>query len=138
MIGAGRLAEASGEHRLSIIDEDHLERMTLGDQSLEREVLEIFARQAMLTLERLADAGPARAAAAAHTLKGSARGVGAWRVASAAERLEQAAAEGSNDAIAEALAKLEAASIEVREAIGLRLGSRSKDTDAFELVSGDH
>ena len=36
------------------------------------------------------------AAAAAHTLKGSARGIGAWRVARAAERLELAA--GKRDA----------------------------------------
>jgi HPt (histidine-containing phosphotransfer) domain-containing protein len=73
------------------IDQVHLERMTLGDRSLEREVLEIFARQTAMTLERIAGAGPARTAAAAHTLKGSARGIGAWRVAQAAERLEPAA-----------------------------------------------
>lgn len=89
------------------IDEVHLERMTLGDRSLEREVLEIFARQTTLTLERIADSGPARAAAAAHTLKGSARGIGAWRVALAAERLEEAAAgEGDEAAMLAAIAEL--------------------------------
>jgi HPt (histidine-containing phosphotransfer) domain-containing protein len=105
------------------IDEVHLERMTLGDRSLEREVLEIFARQTTLTLERIADLGPARAAAAAHTLKGSARGIGAWRVALAAERLEEAAAgEGDEAAMLAAIAELEVASFEARAAIGLRLG----------------
>jgi HPt (histidine-containing phosphotransfer) domain-containing protein len=105
------------------IDEVHLERMTLGDRSLEREVLEIFARQTTLTLERIADSGPARAAAAAHTLKGSARGIGAWRVALAAERLEEAAAgEGDEAAMLAAIAELEVASFEARAAIGLRLG----------------
>ena len=104
------------------IDEDHLGRMTLGDRSLEREVLEIFARQTTLTLERIAGAAPARAAAAAHTLKGSARGIGAWRVAQAAERLERAAAGAVDDtSMQEAIAELEAASFEARVAIGLRL-----------------
>jgi HPt (histidine-containing phosphotransfer) domain-containing protein len=106
-----------------IIDQDHLGRMTLGDRSLEREVLEIFARQTMLTAARITGAAPARAAAAAHTLKGSALGVGAWRVAQAAERLEQVAS-GICDARAmtAAMAELEAASIEARSEIAARLG----------------
>jgi HPt (histidine-containing phosphotransfer) domain-containing protein len=65
--------------------------MTLGDRRLEREVLEIFVRQTTIMLNRIVGAEPALAAAAAHTLKGSARGIGAWRVARAAELLEQAA-----------------------------------------------
>jgi HPt (histidine-containing phosphotransfer) domain-containing protein len=118
------------------IDQVHLERMTLGDRGLEREVLAIFARQTAMTLERIVGAGPARAAAAAHTLKGSARGIGAWRVAEAAERLEQAATSAADEAtMLSALADLEAASLEARLAIGLRLGeafdaaapSRSRD-----------
>jgi HPt (histidine-containing phosphotransfer) domain-containing protein len=108
--------------KLPTIDEVHLERMTLGDRNLEREVLEIFARQTTMTLERIVGAGPARTAAAAHTLKGSARGIGAWRVALAAERLEQAAAgTGDETAVMAAVAELEAASFEARAAIGLRL-----------------
>jgi len=105
-----------------VIDDDHLRRMTLGDRALEREVLEIFARQAALMLRRIAGAEPALAAAAAHTLKGSARGIGAWRVALAAEQLEQAASEPGGEALAAAIAKLEAASVEARAAIGARLG----------------
>ena len=105
------------------IDQVHLERMTLGDRGLEREVLAIFARQTAMTLERIVGAGPARAAAAAHRLKGSARGIGAWRVAEAAERLEQAATTAADEAtMLSALADLEAASFEARLAIGLRLG----------------
>jgi len=116
----------SGQEQMpTAIDEDHLGRMTLGDRSLEREVLEIFARQTTLMLKRIAGAEPARAAAAAHTLKGSARGIGAWRVARAAERLEQAAdGEGDDQAMNAAIAELEAASLEVRAAIGARLGDR--------------
>jgi len=116
--------DASGAAAMPLtIDDDHLGRMTLGDRSLEREVLEIFARQTTLTMERIAGAPASGAAAAAHTLKGSARGIGAWRVAQAAERLEQAvAAEGDQSLLAAAIAELEAASFEARVAIGLRLG----------------
>jgi HPt (histidine-containing phosphotransfer) domain-containing protein len=116
------------------IDEIHLERMTLGDRSLEREVLEIFARQTTMTLERITGAGPARAAAAAHTLKGSACGVGAWRVAKAAERLEEAAAGNADEAVmTAAIAELEAASFEARVAIGLRLGDGGEQPAAKTL-----
>jgi HPt (histidine-containing phosphotransfer) domain-containing protein len=117
------LASADGpEPKAIAIDDDHLGRMTLGDRSLEREVLEIFARQTTLTLERIAGAAPERAAAAAHTLKGSARGIGAWRVAQAAERLERAAASAADERTMQAaIAELEAASFEARVAIGLRL-----------------
>jgi HPt (histidine-containing phosphotransfer) domain-containing protein len=130
MTGSSLLAEPSREQKQSIIDDDHLSRMTLGDRSLEREVLEIFARQTVLTLKRVVGAAPARAAAAAHTLKGSARGIGAWRVARAAERLEQVAAGGDDAGLNGAIAELDAASIEVREAIGLRLSDRLHEAAA--------
>jgi HPt (histidine-containing phosphotransfer) domain-containing protein len=123
-------AEGSREQMQSVIDEGHLGRMTLGDRSLEREVLQIFARQTVLMLNRIAAADPARAAAAAHTLKGSACGIGAWRVARAAERLEQAAADQGHDAINVAIAELEAAGLEVRAAIGERLGDRLDEVAA--------
>jgi HPt (histidine-containing phosphotransfer) domain-containing protein len=99
--------------------------MTLGDRSLEHEVLRLFARQITLTLTRIAGAEPAAAAAAAHTLKGSARGVGAWRVERAAETLEQTAAEGDKEAMKASIAELEAAGLDACAAIGARLGGRS-------------
>jgi HPt (histidine-containing phosphotransfer) domain-containing protein len=111
------------EPKPTTIDDGHLGRMTLGDRSLEREVLQIFARQITLTLKRIVGAKPGCAAAAAHTLKGSARGVGAWRLAQAAERLEDAAGHGGNDqAMKAAITELEAASLEAQAAIGARLG----------------
>ena len=61
------------------------------------------------------------AAAAAHTLTGSARGIGAWRVARAAEQLERASGEGSDGKFSEAIAELKAASLEASAAIGARL-----------------
>lgn len=102
------------------LDEAHLQRMSLGDRALEREVLQIFVRQAAMMTGRLAGAEPALVAAAAHTLTGSARGIGAWRVAQAAERLERASAAGT-DALDAAIAELKAASLEACAAIGARL-----------------
>ena len=69
------------------IDIDHLKRMTLGDAGLEHEVLAMFSAQAVSLIGALA-ALPADAGAMAHTLKGSARAIGAFGVADAAESLE--------------------------------------------------
>jgi HPt (histidine-containing phosphotransfer) domain-containing protein len=110
------------EDRL-ILDEDHLVRMTLGDRMLEREALAIFVRQNALMLGRIADAGPARVAEMAHTLLGSARGIGAWRVAQAAERLERASGGPSEESLSRAIADLEAASLEASAFIAARLGN---------------
>jgi len=124
---ASILSTAPGSDRNSaVIDEQHLERMTLGDRRLEREVLEIFVRQTAIMLDRIVGAQPARAAAAAHTLTGSARGIGAWRVARAAELLEYAAGEkalgdGAVEDLSETVAELKAASLEACAAIGARL-----------------
>lgn len=75
-----------------VLDLAHLFRMTLGDSVLQREVLQLFDRQAGMLLVRIREGDPAAAAALAHVLKGSARGVGAWQVASAAEEVEAACA----------------------------------------------
>ena len=71
------------------IDMQHLARMTLGEQSLQREVLALFDRQADVLLPRIRRGAPALAASLAHTLKGSAASIGAFKVASAAESVEQ-------------------------------------------------
>lgn len=115
-------AAAESERKPSVIDAPHLARMTLGDRGLEREVLELFVRQTTIILDRIARAEPAIAAAAAHTLKGSARGIGAWRVARAAEMVEEAARTGaSDDETEEATVELKAASLEASVAIAARL-----------------
>ena len=84
------------------IDLPHLNRMTLGDAGLEHEVLAMFAAQSAKLLDALAGL-PAEAGALAHTLKGSARAIGAFAVAEAAGRLETALANGGkpNEALAE-------------------------------------
>lgn len=71
------------------IDVQHLGRMTLGEPALEAEVLALFAAQSLDLVGRL-KAIPADAAALAHTLKGSARAIGAFRVADAALAVEAA------------------------------------------------
>ena len=73
-----------------VIDTQHLFRMTLGELSLQREVLALFDRQADILLPRIRRGAPAVAAASAHTLKGSAVGIGAFEVARAAEAVEHA------------------------------------------------
>jgi HPt (histidine-containing phosphotransfer) domain-containing protein len=83
------------------IDRVHLARMTLGERSLECEVLALFVRQADMLMRRMGLAERDVVAAAAHTLKGSARGIGAWQVAGAAERVEHAKRAGLDTALAE-------------------------------------
>lgn len=71
------------------VDLIHLARQTLGDRALEREVLALFQVQARSILAQLAQAGEAGLRQdLAHTLKGSARAVGAWKVADASEACE--------------------------------------------------
>jgi len=111
-------ADVAGAVRLeTVLDLEHLGRMTLGDPMLEREVLTLFDQQAGVLLSRMRDAGPAAVAAYAHTLKGSARGIGAWRVAEAAEAVEVNAAEADPAAASQALARLAAAVAETKAII---------------------
>ena len=73
------------------IDFAHLSRMTLGDGDLEREVLTMFSAQSARLVGQIA-ALAGDAGALAHTLKGSARAIGAFAVADAAGRFEEALA----------------------------------------------
>jgi HPt (histidine-containing phosphotransfer) domain-containing protein len=102
------------------IDRSHLSRMTLGDASLEREVLALFDRQAQMLLNRMAGAAPAVVAALAHTIKGSARGIGAVGVARAAEVVELVADERPQEMVGE-IDRLGAAVEEARRVIGALL-----------------
>ncbi len=89
------------------IDLVHLARQTMGDRDLEREVLQLFVGQA----ERLAGALEAAGDTMAkkrilHTMKGAARGVGAWEVADTASALEETAtAELGVEALHQAIAR---------------------------------
>lgn len=96
------------------IDLQHLQRITLGDADLEREVLAMFSAQAVRLAATLA-ALPADAAALAHTLKGSARAIGAFGVAEAAAGLEAVLAKGGDPA--PAMAELNEALAQARSAV---------------------
>ena len=73
------------------IDHVHLGRYTMGNKALELEVLQLFIGQAPSTLRDLERAAsPKDWHMAAHTLKGSAKAVGAGRLARAAEQAESA------------------------------------------------
>jgi len=101
------------------IDRAHLFRMTLGDHGLECEVLQLFDQQARLLMARMGEADPAGVATLAHTLQGSARGIGAWGIARAAEAVEVAAKakSGPKTALQSAMNGLSTATEEARRAI---------------------
>ena len=121
MTGSGSPTALGRNRQSDIFDERHLARMTLGDSRLEREVLELFLRQAALMLRRIGAAPPALAAAAAHTLKGSARGIGAWRLARAAEAFEHAVRNADEIQIKDTHSELTTSSREACAAIAARL-----------------
>ncbi|MEQ9520411.1 MAG: Hpt domain-containing protein [Parvibaculum sp.] len=92
-----------------LIDLVHLSKYTLGERSLECELLGLFKSQTAVYLDRMRQADCAKTwKDAAHTLKGSARGVGAWAVADQAEMAE-ALADPQGAAREDALRVLEAA-----------------------------
>jgi HPt (histidine-containing phosphotransfer) domain-containing protein len=122
--GSVSLTVCGHSQQPEVIDERHLIGMTLGDARLEREVLELFLGQAAVMLDRAGSALPT-SAAAAHTLKGSARSIGAWRLARAAESFEQAVANADDIQINQALSELRAAALEARAAIAARLDRSS-------------
>lgn len=80
------------------IDLFHLRRMTVGDRRLEREILDLFERQIGLLVDRMRDAEPVGLAVLAHTVKGSARSIGAGELAEAAEKIELSIERGGDGA----------------------------------------
>jgi HPt (histidine-containing phosphotransfer) domain-containing protein len=72
-----------------VIDIEHFETATFGDRALQREVLGLFEAQAAKLLQTIRTASGKEQSEAAHALKGAARGIGAFRVADEAEKIEQ-------------------------------------------------
>ena len=103
--------EMEGERAAEPLDHAHLARYTLGERELEREVLQLFCAQSKLYLAQLrAAASDKEWRDAAHSLRGSARAVGAWRAAAAAARAEALAGASAAQARARAqrLSEIEA------------------------------
>ena len=101
------------------VDFGHLERFAAGDQAVIAEVLALFREQAEMWM-RLLDPVAEGWKDAAHSLKGSALGVGAFALADECEAAEQATAlaekrllaESMRDAVQAALADIAAYSHE--------------------------
>lgn len=88
---SGSFAQAArvDAHSERAVDLAHLTRQTMGDTMLEREILTLFVVQSQVYLLRLQAAETADEwRRAAHTIKGSARGIGAWKLADVAEAAE--------------------------------------------------
>lgn len=104
--------------RKSPLDREHLARYSCGNRALEAEVLELFAEHAPIYLGELRSAMTEKAwRQAAHTLKGSARAVGALRVADRAEWAEALLDNADPMVRARSLAGLEEAVEEARSHI---------------------
>lgn len=84
--------DGGGLQKSRPVDLAHLARQTLGDRDLEREVLCMFVHQIGSVRERIATADAAERKMLAHTLKGSARGIGAFALADCAGEIEEAPA----------------------------------------------
>jgi HPt (histidine-containing phosphotransfer) domain-containing protein len=105
-----------------ILDLDHLTHQTAGDRGLERELLTLFETQCERLRPLIRDGGPSlQRADAAHTLKGSARAIGAWRLASLTDLLETGLRTGEAEpALARLLVLFEEAIEATRQALSER------------------
>ncbi|MCU0881787.1 MAG: Hpt domain-containing protein [Hyphomonadaceae bacterium] len=75
-----------------VIDRAHLDRMTGGDGELALEVLDLFGEQIAMWQRLLSPSSEnADWLVGVHTIKGSARGIGAWDLAEACGAAEDAA-----------------------------------------------
>jgi HPt (histidine-containing phosphotransfer) domain-containing protein len=83
------LPEAGRQIDASVLDLEHLDRYTMGDRALERELLGLFLAQTRQYADRLGAIDDARDwKLATHSIKGAARSIGAGRIAACAQGLE--------------------------------------------------
>ena len=108
------------------IDLVHLAKYTLGDSDLEAEILEMFAHQSQVYFGQLEKASTTKEwYAAAHTLKGSAKSVGACHIADLAEEAEKIEDMALVDAKTAILKKLRSSLDQVVEYIQSLLGEKT-------------
>jgi HPt (histidine-containing phosphotransfer) domain-containing protein len=81
--------ESCGQAGSRPVDLVHLARQTLGDRALEQEVLALFIQQATTVRDQIVAASTAERLRLAHSLIGSARGVGAFAIADCAVEIER-------------------------------------------------
>jgi Hpt domain len=81
---------------LLIIDETHLDEMTFGDVALKSEIIGMFREQTQMWQRLLDVTSPTPDwMVGAHTIKGSARSIGAWVLGEICDGAEEAAKLGS-------------------------------------------
>lgn len=95
--------EASKRVRSRPLDLEHLSRQTMGDRQLEEEILAMFAHQIAEIRKNIPAADEAKRLMLAHTLKGTARNVGAFVLGDCTEQLE---ADPGNKTLLSRLSKL--------------------------------
>ncbi|CAN5412215.1 hypothetical protein BH10PSE7_BH10PSE7_34550 [soil metagenome] len=94
----------------AILDREHLERYTMGCPDLERELIDLFLDQLPeLTRQLEGSAADDNWIFVTHTLKGSARAIGAVTIADLAERLEELGPGATERNRFETIVKLKAA-----------------------------
>jgi len=99
------------------IDREHLARFTLGNVELEHEILELFVQETDRLRCQLASASDGESwRRCCHSIKGSARGVGAFELGSLAAEAEALCWPQEPATLARHCAALEAAHARVRRA----------------------
>lgn len=105
------------------VDLQHLAQYTAGDKTIERELANLFSTSSDRYLLTMAEKGAGQDwRIAAHSLKGSAKGIGAGRVAQLAEHAESIAGEVAGDKQTVILAELRDAVTEVEQFFATYLG----------------
>lgn len=110
-------AGMAGVPASSPIDMVYLARQCGGDESLESELLALFADQCVKHLDAIRAFEGSRACDAAHTLKGAARAIGAWQVADAAEKVESSLRAGTGPVPGDEIEELGRAALDARQSI---------------------
>lgn len=112
-----------GPENVKPVDLVHLAKYTMGDSALEAEILTLFSKQSLVYLGQIEKAQTAREwHAAAHTLKGSARAIGAWPIADLAAEAEKIDPLNASHERADIVARLKAELKELVEYIDKLLG----------------
>jgi len=112
------VSETSGH-----VDIQHLRRYTFGDQALEKEILSLFLAQLPETISALRAAANQRDwKVAAHTLKGSSRAVGAFRLGDIAQEVEHLIYGPDVEIREDAICRLQEAASEARSFIQATYG----------------
>lgn len=107
------------EMKKAILDRDHLERYTMGCPDLERELIHLFLDQVPdLTRQLESGLGADDWKFVTHTLKGSARAIGAVIIAELAQRLEEIGPDADNHERFETIVRLKAAVSAFRIEVG--------------------